>query len=804
MTSANSVYKWLALPLGIIVCALFAFQMTSFMEKRAGDFAAGHSDSGSQGMRTLIYDNPFQTGKPHIDIRPAPRYSKPLRRYYKPQHFANYRTYVFSWRFLAALKIEQPGDYVFIVSAVDAVRLRVDGIPLVERWVDSYARLHQAMVHLDKGVHLIDLQNVQRPKQLELGLVWIPPGAQEAGVIPPHSLAPLNESAGLGQIAGLYADRDSWRMLTFVLPGLWILIWLLIVRDPARAYKAFTQHKGLWAILLLASLARLLWADVVHGISGESAFFIWRAQLILEGAWPFQGMTTRTGPLFDYLMAVPVAIFGATPWVHRIVGALPNVLALVFLYRACLREAGKAAALAACLLMAVLPGLVIFARMPGDNTSLGILFMCLGLDLLSASRQRPLLALWAGIIWGLAFFNHSITAIWFITLGASALVVTRGRLLLMPQLYSFGLGVVIGFAPRWISRLLLKPEDVMSFTDPKRMLELPGFLTMFLRTLDGDVVYRSFVGSYIWNTWMIIPIGLGLAMLYLIWRQFKNRAHTAWLELWLLLALVVHLIMVPLGAPSANPRYFLYALVFATFLGGLAWGRAWEDSRKRIRPVLTAALLVFAAFNLASLGVNYFYAHLTTGGYTGLWNTKLLDHTPDAWMNHRLMVKELVKRGYPVVATADYWHHTLHLALNLYQDQKPPVFEATDVQSLSNTERAVVFYNSFEGQERMRFFLRHHDMLKEYNQVDLPKPLIHKYILLERTDPPVTYPMDVIHNHPPDGEPHPPNAKLNTPKMEAGSTDEEAGHPDATADSPDKEASSPNADASPPNAEPAP
>ena len=381
--------------------------------------------------------------------------------------------------------------------------------------------------------------------------------------------------------------------------------------------------------------------------------------------------------------------------------------------------------------------------MPVENTALGLLFMCLGLDLLSASKNRPMLALWAGLVWGLAFFTHSIFAILFITLGGSALVVTQGRITFKPQTYGFGLGVLLGATPRIIDIIMLDPNDSMTFTDPERMQHLPGFLDIFMRTLDGEIAFRSYTGTHLWDTMLLVPLGFGLGIAYLIWRQFKNRPDSGWLELWLMLALALYLVMVPLGAPSANPRYFIYALVFTVLLGGLAWGRAWDAASSKARPALLALLILFAAYNLASLGVNYFYAHMSTGGQTANWQTRLLDHTPDAWMDHSLLAEELVKRGYPVVATADRWHHTLHLALNLYHTDDPPKFIATDVYSLSDTERAAVFYNSIEGKARMGFFIRVAGAGKEYREVKLPEHLASKYILLERTGPPVTYPQDV-------------------------------------------------------------
>jgi hypothetical protein len=732
---AGTFKKWLVLVLGLLIWPATAWWLALDAQQDAASYARLHAETDKQGIRTLIYDNPFQVGQAKSSIRPAPDYDKPLAK--EP-----YRKFTFAWRWLAAIDAPVSGDYLFVVGAADAVRLRVDGRSLIERWVGGFPNTHTAMVHLEKGLHLLDLQNVQTPNSLNLKLAWTPPGKEYSAIISKERLHPLDDKPGLKQIAELYHRVDSNRMLVYVLPALWLFLWWLALRDLKGTWKTLKEHRWFLAVLLVAGLTRLLWCDVVHGIAGESAFFSWRAGLILEGAWPYNGMTTRTGPLFDYMMAVPLAIFGPSAWLHRIAGDLPNALAIIFCYRAVSREAGRPAALAASLLLAVLPGLVIFGRMPGDNTSLGLLFMFIGLDQLSLSRQRPARAIWAGILWGLAFFNHSIFAILFITLGGAALLVSRFRLILMPQLYGFGLGTLIGFLPRILDRLLHPTQDVMSFTKLDRMAELPGFLKMFMRTLDGDLAYRTFVGSYVWDTHWLIPIIYLAAIGYLLYRNLKDRAHVGQLELWLILALLIHLALVPLGAPSSNPRYYLYALVFTGLIGGLAFGRAYDSVPGRIRPLLLAGLVGFALFNLASLGVNYFYAHLSTGGQTGRWHTRLLDHTPDAWMDHSRLARFLANKDYKVVATGDRWHHTLHLALNLYHNEVPPKFVAVDIHSRSHTERAAVFYNSNEGEDRIRLFLRGHAH-KGYKRVALPPELAKKYTLLERVGSKVTFPDDV-------------------------------------------------------------
>ena len=459
------------------------------------------------------------------------------------------RPHPFSWRWLAAVEAPDTGDYVFEIFVAEAVRLRVDGRRVIERWEAAAApRILRVMVHLAAGTHLLELENVQRRNRLALTLSWIKPRAAYEEVIPASALRPLGESVTAGDLHRLNRAVDQWRALIWILPGAWFLLWLFFLRRPEASLQGLARHRWFLLTLVLAGLTRLAWADVVPGISGESAFFSWRAQLICEGAWPFEGMTTRTGPLFDYILAVPVAVFGAGPWLHRIMGGLMNLLALVFCYRVVCREIDRRTGILAALIMAVTPVVVAFARMPGDNTGLGPLMFFLGLDLLSLSRTRPPLAVWGGVIWGLATFNHSIFAILPFILGLSALAVSRLRILANLRTYGFGLGFLIGFAPRIWDRLANGPGDAMSFTDPARMMDLPAYLAMFGRVLDGEVLYQYFTGYHLWNTWWAAPVVYMAGLVFLAWAARRKRDAKWWVEAWLGLGLVLHLILVPLGA----------------------------------------------------------------------------------------------------------------------------------------------------------------------------------------------------------------------------------------------------------------
>jgi len=731
----TKLLAWLVLLAGLAGAYWLGQYMADQSQEEARDVARRQVQAAQQGWLRWVYDNPFLVGEPRVSLRPTPNYHQE----WTPKK--KQRPYPFAWRWLASLEAPVDGEYIFDVLAADGVRLVLDGKVAIDRWVGNVPRHELVLLRLSAGTHLIDLQNVQMPWRLNLTMAWIPPGAGERQLIPLSNLRPLNPSITPQELARLYRQVQRWTFLRWILPGLWWLLWLLLLRAPGRAWRVLTSHRWFLVILGLAGAARMLWAGAVHGICGESAFFALRAGLILEGARPFNGMNTRVGPLWDYLLTLPYAVFGPSWEMLRVSGAVMSLLALVFCYRVALREAGKATALACTLVLALLPALVMYGREPVETTVLGPFFLFLSLDLISLSRARPWLSIAAGIIWGLSCFNHPIFVMVPFTLVLSAVAISRLRILAWPQLWGLGAGLVLGLLPRIYDRVAHAPKDVMSFTDPDRLAHFWDFQWVFGRALDGEVIYLGYAGQLLWDTWWVIPLVFAAGLGLLLWGGIWRRDDKWWVEAWLALALAIHLVMVPLGAPTAQPRYFLYCLVYAALLLGRAFARGIEWSSGRLKQAMLGGLVAFGVFCAASLGINYFYSHLTTGGLPHQWKSPLLDFTSDAWMNHGELAEELIKRGYPVVATGDFWHHSLHLALNLWQGE-PLKFQAVAFRNASGTERAAVFYNSPEGEERMNHFLRKHDH-HDYRRAQLPEHLSSKYILLERTGPPVPYPPDV-------------------------------------------------------------
>ncbi|MCA1988804.1 MAG: glycosyltransferase family 39 protein [Desulfarculus sp.] len=725
--------KWLILLAGLLVCLGFALWRAGQAGEAVVDFGRQQALAGQQGMLVWLYDNPFQTGPARATIHPAPRLHQDRDR-------KGRRPYPFAWRWVGLLRVDQPGQYVLGVFASEAVRLRLDGRRLVERWVGSPPQPHQVLVNLEPGLHLLDLEDVQGTESLDLSLYWLPPDGQGFETIPSHRLTPLDPNTDPAALDELNFLVQRWRALIWLLPLAWLGLWWLGLRDWPRTRRFLRRDWPFLLVLGLAGLLRLLWGPTVPGISGESAFYIWRSELIIEGARPFQGMITRNGPFFEYLMALPTLVWGAIPWVLTASAAALNLLALVFCYRVLVREAGRAQALIACLVLAVFPAGVMFARIPLDYTSLGPLLFFWGLDLLSRGRTRPGLAVAAGLLWGLGIFNHSIFIVFPACLGLAALLIGRMKIIQAPQTWGLGLGMVLAMLPRAINRMLLPDQDPMSFLNPARFLDLPGFLQIFWRTLDGEVVYRLYTGQLLMDGHAILAWAVVVAALVLVvfaWR----RDGQAWLDLTPLIALGAHLLIAPIGAPTANPRYFINAAILAALVLARAFFRLWRAAPGRWKVLPGLIMAAWLGLSLTSLGVNYFYCHLTSGGRPLVWDSPLLDHVSDAWMNHAELAEVLKQRGYPVVATGDYWHHTLHLALNLYQGRER-VFQATDIASRSNTERAAVFYNSPEGRERVKTFLTG-NAEEIYLPVSLGPELDRKYLLFERTWPPVDYPSDL-------------------------------------------------------------
>ena len=51
-----------------------------------------------------------------------------------------------------------PGDYEFAVTADDGVRLYVDGVRVIDRWIDQAPTTYRATLPLDGGPHKVVME----------------------------------------------------------------------------------------------------------------------------------------------------------------------------------------------------------------------------------------------------------------------------------------------------------------------------------------------------------------------------------------------------------------------------------------------------------------------------------------------------------------------------------------------------------------------------------------------------------------------------------------------------------------------
>ncbi|MCM3727695.1 PA14 domain-containing protein [Neobacillus cucumis] len=65
---------------------------------------------------------------------------------------------MFAAKFKKQLDIPVPGKYLFKLKADDGVRLLVDGVPIIDSWINSSGNIRYGLVNLTSGLHQIEVQ----------------------------------------------------------------------------------------------------------------------------------------------------------------------------------------------------------------------------------------------------------------------------------------------------------------------------------------------------------------------------------------------------------------------------------------------------------------------------------------------------------------------------------------------------------------------------------------------------------------------------------------------------------------------
>ncbi len=230
--------------------------------------------------------------------------------------------------------------------------------------------------------------------------------------------------------------------------------------------------------------------------------------LSARGEWPavdpLSGMTAYSGPFPVLLLRLLGTESGVLVLRAASVSANGAALALIglMLRRAYPRAADAAWALP---LMATTPVWLIVMRTGIEVAMFMPLSIVLGLYLFLRRTARGDFA--AGLVWGLAIYNHAIAASFVVAIALAAWLSERRQPLVAPQLAL--LGGLIGLAPRLIALTAFR-HPLQGTAARYSLLEALGdvrWLPLCLwRTLHGDTVYLRYVGrlaSEPWPYWLL-------------------------------------------------------------------------------------------------------------------------------------------------------------------------------------------------------------------------------------------------------------------------------------------------------------
>jgi len=202
-------------------------------------------------------------------------------------------------------------------------------------------------------------------------------------------------------------------------------------------------------ILLGAALRFWQLGSLPPGIYRDEAYNGLDALRVLEGHTPlyFQDNSGRE-PLFIYLMALPIALLGATPLALRLVSAIVGTLTIPAVYWLARELSEPAEALVAAFLCAVTVWSVNLSRVAFRAVvMIPVLTVMLTLWLRAERQRTPRLALLAGMTYGLSWYTYLPARMAFVALGLVWLVRwLRGRAWWRGWLL-FGAGALVVAAP---------------------------------------------------------------------------------------------------------------------------------------------------------------------------------------------------------------------------------------------------------------------------------------------------------------------------------------------------------------------
>jgi len=418
------------------------------------------------------------------------------------------------------------------------------------------------------------------------------------------------------------------------------------------------------AILGVAAAGLLPWLHRIPGFHGDEAWTFLRVAELADGARPVSGMTPHTGALHGYLVWPLVELFGDRVSVLRglsvacAVGTVHIVMTIVRRLRP-----GGSAHLWTGLVLATSPAFILFGRVGFEMTGLGWLILSAGVLLMllalesGPSMGRGVRASAAGLLLGVAVYNHVFYASVVVALLVVALFGSRGRVLRSGAAWLFVLALVAGWSPQLLSLLAADAGSAHSLgADGGVLTELGSRLSgvgdyalLVAGSAGGDLAIERFVAP---PEIALAPIILGIAALAaclgLVCRpRGRSASRVGGWHVIAVAAIQLVLVSVMLGWPSL--RFVVPLVITLIVLLGVVGGRALSSRRRlpRLAAGLLFATLVVAQGAQLYAGIARFNE---TGGGSHVFSLNDEIYDSPAWfIDARPLYRALVNEDFSVV-----------------------------------------------------------------------------------------------------------------------------------------------------------
>lgn len=367
--------------------------------------------------------------------------------------------------------------------------------------------------------------------------------------------------------------------------------------------------------LCLITAMRLVLLEQIPGLNGDEALAGLRAHQVLLGQGDLRGLVPYTGGLYEYGLAAFLWLFGTNVFGLRFFPALLGVLTAWIVYRdLCTRGHGAVASWGA-LVLGSSPLMVCYNRLAVDNYPFLLSIPVWCLILLERSKERPALLVPCGFLFGFLAWCHFLGLAVMIPALILLPLIRRGGIPAGPRIYAVSLLVTALPVAMRVAEILrnedafipealwARPLGLLS-TLPREAMDL---LFIAYRTLDGTFVFLRFSGEVLVEPIPIVPV---LGGLVLILGLVTGRSG---ITRWALPIYVGLLVAILALAPYTSIRYLAVANLCLLFLA-VRWLAEITRSGGWLHRTVAVILSLISLYQMALVGINYFYAFSRTGG----------------------------------------------------------------------------------------------------------------------------------------------------------------------------------------------